>query len=33
MIAPMSAADGYFEMSENQEGVRAGDLIRVRLWK
>ena len=33
MISPMSRADGYFEMSENQEGVRAGDLVDIRLWK
>ena len=33
MISPMSRADGYFEMSENQEGVRAGDLVNIRLWK
>ena len=33
MIAPMSAADGYFEMSENQEGVKAGDTVCVHLWK
>ena len=33
MISPMTRADGYFEMSENQEGVRAGDLVHVHLWK
>ena len=33
MISPMSTADGYFEMSENQEGVRAGDTVDVHLWK
>ena len=33
MISPMSRADGYFEMSENQEGVRAGDPVDVHLWK
>ena len=33
MISPMSRADGYFEMTENQEGVRAGDLVNIRLWK
>ena len=33
MISPMSLADGYFEMSENQEGVRAGDPADIRLWK
>ena len=33
MISPMSRSDGYFEMSENQEGVRAGDPVDVRLWK
>ncbi|MBR2256402.1 MAG: molybdopterin molybdotransferase MoeA [Blautia sp.] len=33
MILPMSQADGYFEMSENQEGVRAGDLVEIHLWK
>ena len=32
MISPMSAADGYFEMSENQEGVRPGDTVSVNLW-
>ncbi len=33
MISPMSAADGYFTMSENQEGVRAGDAVEVFLWE
>ena len=33
MILPMSRADGYFEMSENQEGVRTGDPVEVHLWK
>ena len=33
MISPMSRSDGYFEMSENQEGVRAGDMVDVHLWK
>ena len=33
MISPMTRADGYFEMSENQEGVSAGDLVHVHLWK
>ena len=33
MISPMSAADGYFVMSENQEGVRAGDAVEVFLWE
>ena len=33
MISPMSRADGYFEMSENQEGVKAGDLVDIHLWK
>ena len=32
MISPMSAADGYFVMSENQEGIRAGDTVEVFLW-
>ncbi len=32
MISPMSAADGYFVMSENQEGVRPGDVVDVHLW-
>ena len=32
MISPMSRADGYFEMSENQEGVKAKDLVDIRLW-
>ena len=32
MISPMSAADGYFIMSENQEGIRAGDTVEVFLW-
>ena len=33
MISPMSAADGYFIMDENQEGVRAGDPVEVFLWE
>ncbi|MBQ6455701.1 MAG: molybdopterin molybdotransferase MoeA [Mogibacterium sp.] len=33
MISPMSEADGYFEMGENQEGVRPGDTVSVHLWK
>ena len=33
MISSMSLSDGYFEMSENQEGVRAGDLADIHLWK
>lgn len=33
MISPMSRADGYFEMSENQEGVGAGETVQVHLWK
>ena len=33
MISPMSEADGYFEMGENQEGVRPGDMVSVHLWK
>lgn len=33
MISPVSKADGYFVMSENQEGVRAGDAVEVFLWE
>jgi len=33
MISPMSRSDGYFEMTENQEGVRAGDLVKIHRWK
>ena len=33
MISPMSAADGYFVMSENREGVRAGETVEVFLWE
>ena len=33
MISPMSVADGYFVMSENQEGVRAGEAVEVFLWE
>jgi molybdopterin molybdotransferase len=33
MIYPVSFSDGYFMMSENQEGVRPGDTVNVRLWK
>ncbi len=32
MISPMSRSDGYFVMSENQEGVRAGDPVDIHLW-
>ncbi len=33
MISPVSAADGYFIMTENQEGIRPGDMVDVHLWK
>lgn len=33
MISPVSDADGYFVMSENQEGIRPGDTVDVHLWK
>ena len=33
MISPVSSADGYFVMSENQEGIRPGDMVDVHLWK
>ena len=33
MISPMSLADGYFVMTENQEGIRPGDQVDVFLWK
>ena len=33
MISPMSAADGYFIMDENQEGVKAGEAVEVFLWE
>ena len=33
MIAPVSNADGYFVMSENQEGIRPGNMVDVHLWK
>lgn len=33
MISPMSAADGYFIMDENHEGVRAGNTVDVFLWE
>ena len=33
MISPVSSADGYFVMSENQEGARPGDMVDVHLWK
>ena len=33
MIYPLSTADGYFEMSENQEGIREGDIVYVHLWR
>ncbi|MBR0469554.1 MAG: molybdopterin molybdotransferase MoeA [Mogibacterium sp.] len=33
MISPVSEADGYFIMRENQEGVRAGDTVEVFLWE
>ena len=33
MIYPLSTADGYFVMSENEEGIREGDIVDVHLWK
>ena len=33
MISPMSTADGYFVMSENQEGIGAGETVEVFLWE
>lgn len=33
MISPVSEADGYFVMSENQEGIRPGDMVDVHLWR
>jgi len=33
MISPVSEADGYFVMAENQEGIRPGDQVDVYLWK
>ena len=33
MISPVSEADGYFVMTENQEGIRPGDTVDVHLWK
>ena len=33
MISPVSEADGYFVMTENQEGVRPGDKVDVHLWR
>ena len=33
MISPVSAADGFFEMDENLEGVKDGDIVEVHLWK
>ncbi|MBE6027761.1 MAG: molybdopterin molybdotransferase MoeA [Clostridiales bacterium] len=33
MLSPMSAADGYFIMDENQEGVKAGEAVEVFLWE
>ncbi len=33
MISPVSEADGYFVMTENQEGIRPGDSVNVHLWK
>ncbi|MBR3330917.1 MAG: molybdopterin molybdotransferase MoeA [Mogibacterium sp.] len=33
MISPVSEADGYFVMSENQEGIRPGEMVDVFLWK
>lgn len=33
MILPYAKADGYIVMTENQEGVRAGDAVEVLLWK
>ena len=33
MISPVSGADGYFVMTENQEGTRPGEMVDVYLWK
>lgn len=33
MISPVSEADGYFVMTENQEGIRPGEMVDVHLWK
>ncbi|MBQ6440377.1 MAG: molybdopterin molybdotransferase MoeA [Mogibacterium sp.] len=33
MISPVSLADGFFEMEENCEGVKNGDIVEVHLWK
>ena len=33
MISPVSEADGYIVMVENQEGIRPGDMVEVHLWK
>ena len=33
MISPVSEADGYFVMTENQEGIRPGEMVDVFLWK
>lgn len=33
MISPVSLADGFFEMDENREGVKAGDMVEVHLWR
>ena len=33
MISPVSLADGFFEMEENREGVKDGDIVEVHLWK
>lgn len=33
MISPVSDADGYIVMTENQEGIRPGDPVEVYLWK
>ena len=33
MISPVSEADGYFVMTENQEGIKPGDPVEVYLWK
>lgn len=33
MISPVSEADGYFVMTENQEGIRPGDMVDVHIWK
>jgi len=33
MISPVSMSDGYFVMSENTEGIRPGDMVKVYLWR